>query len=287
MAQIVKGADVAAKLKSSITERLEALRAKGRDAKLTVLSVGDDPANASYERGIIKVFTTLGIAYEKVVLDSGCTQDEFDKAFTKINEDASVTGILVFRPLPKPLSVDFAAKTIDPDKDIDCMGYYNQASTAMGSRDCFYPCTSEAVLKFIEFEGIDLAYKNVVVIGRSTVVGRPLVSMLISRNATVTCCHTKTADITDRISNADIVVTAAGSRGLLKGDMMKFAKKDCFCIDVGINMREDGQGICGDIDFESVEPLAGKITTVPGGVGSVTSTLLAEHVVRGAELKMK
>ena len=286
MAEIVKGADVAAKLKENITERLAKLRSNGRDAKLTILSVGDDPANASYERGIIKVFTTLGLAYEKVVLDAGCSQEEFDKAFTSLNEDPTVTGILVFRPLPKPLSVEFAAKTIDPNKDIDCMGYYNQASTAMGSKDCFYPCTAEAVLKFLEYENVDLAFKNVVVIGRSTVVGRPLVSMLISRNATVTCCHTKTADITDRISNADIVVTAAGSRALLKGDMLKNAKKDCFCIDVGINMREDGQGICGDIEFESVEPLVGKITTVPGGVGSVTSTLLAEHVVRGAEMML-
>ena len=242
MAEIVKGADVAAKLKENITERLAKLRSSGRDAKLTILSVGDDPANASYERGIIKVFTALDIPHEKVVLEAGCSQDEFDSAFTKINEDPTVTGILVFRPLPKPLSVEFAAKTIDPNKDIDCMGYYNQASTAMGSKDCFYPCTAEAVLKFLEYENVDLAFKNVVVIGRSTVVGRPLVSMLISRNATVTCCHTKTADITDRISNADIVVTAAGSRALLKGDMLKNAKKDCFCIDVGINMREDGQG---------------------------------------------
>lgn len=286
MAEIVKGADVAAKLKENIKERLAKLRSNGRDAKLTILSVGDDPANASYERGIIKVFTALDIPHEKVVLEAGCSQDEFDSAFTKINEDPTVTGILVFRPLPKPLSVEFAAKTIDPNKDIDCMGYYNQASTAMGSKDCFYPCTAEAVLKFLEYENVDLAFKNVVVIGRSTVVGRPLVSMLISRNATVTCCHTKTADITDRISNADIVVTAAGSRALLKGDMLKNAKKDCFCIDVGINMREDGQGICGDIEFESVEPLVGKITTVPGGVGSVTSTLLAEHVVRGAEMML-
>ena len=283
MANIVKGADVAAKLKADIQERLNKLKADGKEAKLSILSVGDDPANASYERGIIKVFTALGIPYEKVVLDASCTQEEFDNAFTAINEDTTVTGILVFRPLPKPLSIEFAAKSINPDKDIDCMGYYNQASTAMGSRDCFYPCTAEAVLKFIEYEEIDLAFKNVVVIGRSTVVGRPLVSMLISRNATVTCCHTKTADITDRISNADIVVTAAGSRALLKGEMMKYAKQDCFCIDVGINMREDGQGICGDIDFDSVEPLVGRITTVPGGVGSVTSTLLAEHTVRGAE----
>ena len=284
MAAVVRGADVALKLKEDIACRLEKLRADGRDAKLAILSVGDDPANASYERGIIKVFTSLGIAHEKVVLEEGITQQEFDEAFTKLNEDASVTGILVFRPLPKPLSIEFAAKTINPDKDIDCMGYINQALTAMGSRECYYPCTAEAVLKFLEYENYDLAYKNVVVIGRSTVVGRPLVSMLISRNATVTCCHTKTADITDRISNADVIVTAAGSAGLLKGEMLKNAKEDCFCIDVGINMRKDGQGICGDIDFESVEPLVGRITTVPGGVGSVTSTLLAEHVVRGAEI---
>ena len=283
MAAIVKGADVAAKLKENIASRLADLRSCGKDAKLAILSVGDDPANASYERGIIKVFTALDIKHEKVVLNASVSQEGFDEAFKKLNEDGTVTGILVFRPLPKPLSIEYAARTINPDKDIDCMGYYNQASTAMGSRDCFYPCTAEAVLKFIEYENIDLAFKNVAVIGRSTVVGRPLVSILISRNATVTCCHTKTADIADRLRNADIIVTAAGCAGLLKGDMMKNAKKDCFCIDVGINMRKDGQGICGDIDFESVEPLAGRITTVPGGVGSVTSTLLAEHVVRGAE----
>ena len=283
MAIIVKGADVAAGLKKDILSRIAELSSKNRTAKLATLCVGDDPANASYERGIIKVFSELGILYEKTVLAPDCTQEEFDSTFTTLNEDPFVSGIMVFRPLPRPLSIDFAVRTIDPAKDVDCMGYVNQALTAIGSRDCYYPCTAEAVLKFLEFENIDLAYKNVVVIGRSVVVGRPLVSMLISRNATVTCCHTKTADITDRIKNADIVVSAAGSRGLLKGDMLRDAGKDCFCIDVGINMREDGKGICGDIDFESVEPLCGRITTVPGGVGSVTSTLLAEHVVRGAE----
>lgn len=283
MAAIIKGADVAGRLKENIRARLDALREQNKDAKLATLCVGDDPANASYERGIVKVFNELGILYEKTVLDAGCSQDEFDSAFTKLNKDSGVSGILVFRPLPKPLSIEFATQTINPKKDVDCMGYINQALTALGRKDCYYPCTAEAVLKFLEYENINLAFKNVVVIGRSVVVGRPLVSMLISRNATVTCCHTKTADITDRISNADIIVTAAGSRGLLKGEMLKNAKKDCFCIDVGINMREDGKGICGDIEFESVEPLCGRITTVPGGVGSVTSTLLAEHVLRGAE----
>ena len=284
MALIVKGTDVAVRLKDDISVRLKALLEQGKKAKLMMVSVGDDPANASYERGIVKVFSSLGIEYEKTVLPEKCSQEEFDTAFSNINDDVSVSGILVFRPLPKPLSIENAAKSINPVKDIDCMGYYNQAALAMGRRDCFFPCTAEAVMKFIDYENIDLAFKNVVVIGRSVVVGRPLVSMLISRNATVTCCHTKTADITDRISSADIVVTAAGARGLLKGDMLKYAKKDCFCIDVGINMREDGQGICGDIDFDSVSPIVGKITTVPGGVGSVTSTLLAEHVVRGAEV---
>ncbi|MBO4780898.1 MAG: bifunctional 5,10-methylenetetrahydrofolate dehydrogenase/5,10-methenyltetrahydrofolate cyclohydrolase [Lachnospiraceae bacterium] len=283
MAVIVKGADVASKIKDDIRDRLKKLEEKNVFPKLVMIAVGDDPANASYERGIVKVFNDLGIANEKIVLDEGISQEDFDKAFMKVNNDPAVTGILVFRPLPKPLSTEFAANNIDHNKDIDCMGYYNQACLAMGRKDCFYPCTAEAVIKFLDHEEIDTAYKNVVVIGRSVVVGRPLVSMLISRNATVTCCHTKTLDLADRIANADIIVTAAGSAGLLKGDMLKNAKPDCFCIDVGINMRADGKGICGDIDFESVEPLAGKITTVPGGVGSVTSTLLAEHVVRGAE----
>ena len=283
MAIVVKGADVAARIRDDIRERIKKLSEAGKNPKLVMISVGDDPANASYERGILKVFGDLGIQTEKKVLDEKISQEEFDSAFTKVNEDASVSGILVFRPLPKPLSIEFAAKTINPLKDIDCMGYYNQAALAMGRKDCYYPCTAEAVVRFLKYENIDLAFKNVVVIGRSVVVGRPLVSMLISENATVTCCHTKTRDMADRMSNADIIVTAAGSRGLLKGDMLKFASKDCFCIDVGINMREDGKGICGDIDFESVEPLCGKITTVPGGVGSVTSTLLAEHTVKAAE----
>ena len=283
MAEVVKGADVASAIKEDIRNRIKQLSEKGISPKLKIIAVGDDPANASYERGIVKVFNELGIENEKLVLDADITQEEFNSAFTKVNEDKTVTGILVFRPLPKGLSVEFAAETINPSKDIDCMGYYNQAALAMGRKDCFYPCTAEAVVRFLDHEKIDTAFKNVVVIGRSNVVGRPLVSMLITRNATVTCCHTKTKDLTDRISKADIVVTAAGSAGLLKGDMLKNADPGCFCIDVGINMRADGKGICGDIDFESVEPVCRKITTVPGGVGSVTSTLLAEHVVLGAE----
>ena len=283
MAIVVKGADVAGSIKEDIRTRTKELEKNGKKPRLMMISVGDDPANASYERGILKVFGELGIETEKTVLDADISQEGFDEAFTKVNNDSSITGILVFRPLPKPLSIEFAAKTIDPRKDIDCMGYYNQAALSMGRKDCYYPCTAEAVVRFLKYEKIDLAFKNVVVIGRSIVVGRPLVSMLISENATVTCCHTKTRDLADRIANADIVVTAAGSRALLKGEMLKNASKNLFCIDVGINMREDGKGICGDIDFESVEPLCEKITTVPGGVGSVTSTLLAEHVVRGAE----
>jgi len=284
MAVTVKGADVALSIKDDIRLRLSDLKNKGMKPKLMMIGVGDDPANASYERGIVKVFNELEIENEKTVLDEHISQDDFDKAFTKINEDDSITGILVFRPLPNGLSTEFAAKTIKAYKDIDCMGYYSQAALAMGKKDGFGPCTAEAVVRFLDYEKIDLAFKNVVVIGRSVVVGRPLVSMLISRNATVTCCHTKTRDLTERITNADIVVTAAGSRGLLKGEMLKNASADVFCIDVGINMREDGKGICGDIDFESTEPVCKKITTVPGGVGSVTSTILAEHVLRGAEM---
>lgn len=284
MAAIVKGIDVANGIKENIRNRLAALKQNNINPKLVMVAVGDDPANMSYERGIVKVFDELEIAHEKVVLDESIDQESFDREFDKINENKDVHGILVFRPLPRSLSIEYIANNINPKKDIDCIGYYNQACLCMGRSDMFFPCTAEAVMKFIDYEGIDLAYKNVVVIGRSLVVGRPLVSMMISKNATVTCCHTRTADITDRISNADIVVTAAGKAGLLKGEMMKFAKKDCFCIDVGINMRPDGQkGICGDIAFEEVEPLAGRITTVPGGVGSVTSSLLAEHVVRAAE----
>lgn len=283
MAEIIKGIDVAKSIREKLAVNIEKLSQENITPKLVILGVGDDPANASYERGIMKVCTELGIAVEKVVLDVAIDQKGFDASFTQINENPEVSGILVFRPLPKPLDISFAANTINPVKDIDCISPVNQAKLVMGMSDGYYPCTAEAVLSFIEYEQIDLAYKNVVIIGRSLVVGRPLVSMLIARNATVTCCHTKTADMTDRISNADIVVCAAGKAGLLTADMMKNAKPECFVIDVGINMKPDGSGICGDVDFDGVNEVCGKITKVPGGVGSVTSTILAQHVVRAAE----
>lgn len=287
MATVVKGADVANSIKDDIRSRMLELKNKNIVPRIMLIAVGDDPANASYERGIVRVFDELGISHDKTTLEADVSQEKLDKKFDEINTDPSVNGILVFRPLPKPLSIEHIANSIDPRKDIDCLGYYNQACLSMGRTDMFFPCTAEAVVKFLDYEKIDTAYKNVVIIGRSLVVGRPLVSMLISRNATVTCCHTKTRDIAERISNADIVVTAAGKAGLLKGEMMINACRDCFCIDVGINPKPDGEkGICGDMDFESVEPYAGRITTVPGGVGSVTSTLLAEHVVRAAEMQL-
>ncbi len=284
MADIIKGIDVAKSIRARLAENISRLGEKNIVPKLVIVGVGEDPANASYEKGIMNVCGELGIAVEKVVLDEQISQEGFDKSFSEINENPEVSGILVFRPVPKPLDISFAANSINPVKDIDCISPVNQAKLVMGMSDGYYPCTAEAVLSFIEYEKIDLSFKNVVIIGRSLVVGRPLVSMLLARNATVTCCHTKTADITDRIANADIVVCAAGKANLLTADMMKLAKPDCFVIDVGINMKPDGSGICGDVDFDAVNDVCGKITKVPGGVGSVTSTILAQHVVRAAEI---
>lgn len=288
MGNIIYGKDVAADLKETLKTRIAELYSRKLTPTLCMIAVGDDTANASYERGIVKCFDELNIDHKKVCLPENITQEEFEKEFNEINSDSSINGILLFRPLPSGLSYDFAKTAINPLKDIDCMSNTNWAKLCMGETDGFYPCTAEAVIAFLEHEKINCYGKNVVVIGRSAVIGRPLVSMLISRRATVTCCNTSTRDIAERCTNADIIVSAAGSAGLVTKEHLQFASKDCVVIDVGINAKPNGEkGICGDCLFDEILPVCGSITPVPGGVGAVTSSILAEHVIRACEMQNK
>lgn len=281
MAEVIKGAAVAAKMKEDMIAKIATLG--GVKPCLAIVRVGESAGDLSYEKGVIKTMESVGIEYKSVVLPADIQQAAFEAEFKKVNEDSAVHGILMFRPLPAQLDVEPINSMINPEKDMDCMSPVNMAKLAMGDRTGYYPCTPEAVIAILDYLNVDYQGKNVVIVGHSLVVGRPLGYMMIARDATVTWCHIFTKDTIQHCKDADIIVSAAGKAGLISKRTVEHASKDCIIVDVGINAKPDGTpGICGDVAFEEVEPLVGKITPVPGGVGSVTSVVMASHVVRAA-----
>ena len=278
MAKVVKGADVAAKMKEQMIADIEKYNLK---PCLAIVRVGEKPSDLSYEKGVIKQAESVGITVKRVVLDEKIDQASFEKEFAKVNDDPAVHGILMFRPLPEHLSDEPIVNMINPEKDMDCMSPINWAKLAMGDASGYAPCTPEAVIRICDFMGIEYQGKNVVIVGHSKVVGRPLGYLMIARDATVTWCHVFTKDTIAHCKDVDILVSAAGVPGLIKADHVKEAGKDCVVIDVGINFV-DGK-MCGDVAFDQVEPLVAQITPVPGGVGGVTSVVMADHVVRAAK----
>jgi len=205
-------------------------------------------------------------------------QEEFEKEFSAVNSDPDIHGILLFRPLPKQLNEDPVRSMINPKKDVDCMSPVNMAKVFAGDESGFAPCTPEAVMEVLAHFGIDLKGKRVTVVGRSMVVGKPLSMLLLKKNATVTICHTKTADLGATCRNAEILIAAAGKANMITAE---FVSENSIVVDVGINVGSDGK-LCGDVDFDAVAPKTASITPVPGGVGTVTSSVLAKHVVRAA-----
>ncbi|SHJ06589.1 bifunctional 5,10-methylenetetrahydrofolate dehydrogenase/5,10-methenyltetrahydrofolate cyclohydrolase [Parasporobacterium paucivorans] len=275
---IVKGVEVAEGLKQQMMKDIESLG----DVKPTlgIVRIGAKPGDLSYEKGVRKTAESVGLEVKTFELPEDIAQEEFDKEFMKVNDDPTVHGILLFRPLPAHLSDANISRMINPDKDMDCMSPINFAKLAMGDESGYYPCTPEAVMKIVDHIGIDCQGKNVVIIGHSLVVGRPLGYLMIARNASVSWCHVFTKDTIKRCEDADIIIAAAGVPGLVKRAHVEKAGKDCVVIDVGINFV-DGK-MCGDVAFDEVAPLVGYITPVPGGVGGVTNTVMASHVVRAA-----
>lgn len=275
---IVKGADVAAVLKEQMIKDLE--ENGGITPVLGIVRVGANPSDLSYEKGVIKTAESVGIEVRIFEMPADINQADFEAEFKKINENPEVHGILVFRPLPAQLNVEPINEMINPEKDMDCMSPINMAKLAMGDTSGYFPCTPEAVVKIIDHIGIECRGKNVVIVGHSLVVGRPLGYMLIARDASVQWCHVFTRDTIKKCEDVDILISAAGVPGLIKKAHVEKAAKDCTVIDVGINFV-DGK-MCGDVAFEEVSPLTGNITPVPGGVGGVTNVVLASHVVRAA-----
>lgn len=283
MAKQLLGKEVTAALNERIRAQAAELEKAGIAPKLAFVRVGERPDDLSYERGASKRCETLGVAYEKYILDEECTQEELMDTIHRLNEDDSVHGILMFRPLPKHLDEDAVVAAMSPEKDVDGITDGSMAGVFMGTKQGFPPCTAQACMEILDHYGIDCTGKKAVVIGRSLVVGKPAAMMLLGKNATVTVCHTRTLDMPSVVKAADIVIVAAGRPGVVDGSYLSEGQ---IVIDVGINVDEDGK-LCGDVLYEEAETIVEMITPVPGGVGSVTTSVLVGHVVEAALRKVK
>ena len=280
MATLLKGLPVAKALTEQLVERVEALKAQGVTPTLAIVRVGERDDDLSYERGATKRCDAVGIAVRKFVLAADCSQDELMAAISEVNTDAGIHGCLMFRPLPKSLDEAAACAALDPAKDVDCITEGSLFGVFANRPVGFPPCTAEACIQLLDHYGFELTGAEVTVVGRSLVIGKPVSLMLQARNATVTMCHTRTLDLPAACRKAEILVVAAGHIGTVGADAVSAGQT---VIDVGINWDEAAGKLCGDVAFDEVEPKVGAITPVPGGVGSVTTAVLAKHVVEAAE----
>lgn len=274
----MRGSDVAKAMKEELIREVDALKAEGIQPCLAIVRAGARPDDLAYERGARKRMELVGIECKVVELPESISQKELEQEFSDVNEDPGVHGILLLQPLPDNLDAGSLKAMIDPMKDVDGMSPENVAKVFAGDEDGFAPCTAEAVMEMLHHYGIGLKGQKAAVIGRSMVVGRPLSMLLMKEHATVTICHTRTADLKEECKGADILIAAAGKAGMITEEM---AGEGAVVVDVGINVNEEGK-LCGDVDYDAVMKKASYISPVPGGVGSVTSSVLAKHVVRSA-----
>ena len=282
MARLLKGKEVAQAINLRSKNDADVLRQKGIVPTLAILRVGEKPDDISYEKNAIKRASEVGVEVKSIVLPSDVSYDEFYKTIDLLNNDNLVHGILMLRPVPKHLDNEQARLSIDSQKDVDGCTNGSLSGVFTNTELGFAPCTAQAAIEILDYYNIDVKGKNVVVIGRSLVVGKPLSMMLLNKNATVTICHTKTIDIPTISKNADIVITATGQMESLNKDYFKQGQT---VIDVGISWNDVKQKLCGDVLFDEVEPIVENITPVPGGVGSVTTSVLINHVIEAAKRK--
>ena len=281
MARQLLGKEVTAALNERIKADVAALNAKGVKPTLGIIRVGERPDDLSYERGATKRCETLGVEYKKYLLPADVSQEELLKVIDEVNKDENIHGVLMFRPLPKHIDQTLVENALCAEKDVDCQTDASLGGVFTGKKVGFPPCTPQACMEILDHYGIDSTGKKAVVIGRSLVVGKPAAMMLIKKNATVTVCHTRTVDMPSVTREADILVVAAGRAGVVGAD---YVAPGQIVIDVGINVNEEGK-LCGDVDYAAVEPIVDAITPVPGGVGSVTTSVLVGHVVEAAMRK--
>lgn len=278
MATIINGKQLAQKIRGELKIKCNELKNKGIQPKLAVIMVGDNPASKVYVRNKSKACDEIGINYEEHLLSEKITQEELINLIKKLNKDESVNGILLQSPIPNHLNINQAFKAISYRKDVDGFTPSSIGKLVIGE-DTFISCTPYGVMKMFEEYNIDLTGKNLVILGRSNIVGKPLLQCCLNRNATVTICHSKTKNLSEYTKKADILISAIGKAKFVTENMVK---KDAVVIDVGINRDENGKMV-GDVDFENVEPIASYITPVPGGVGPMTIAMLMNNVIKAAK----
>jgi len=287
-AQIIDGKQVAAALRAELQEKVAELKDKGIVPGLAVVLVGDDPASKSYVTAKEKACDNIGIYSEDIRLPAGTSQAELMALIDKLNNNDKINGILVQLPLPKHLDEGEVLLAIDPAKDVDGFHPVNVGKMMLG-RKAFLPCTPHGVIQLLLKSNVKIEGAEVVIVGRSNIVGKPLANMLIQKNetgnATVTVCHTRTKNLADHTLKADILIAAAGAPNMIAADMVK---PGAVVIDVGVNRVDDptkkrGYRLTGDVDFEAVKEKASLITPVPGGVGPMTITMLLYNTVESAE----
>lgn len=279
MATLLKGAEVVSALNESIRSEVAALVSRGVAPTLAILRVGEKPDDLAYERGAVKRAETVGVAVRSIALPETVSQETLLAEIARINADDRIHGCLMLRPLPKHLDDELCRAALLPEKDIDGITEGSLTGVFTGTKRGFPPCTAQACMEILKHYGIDPAGKRAVVVGRSLVIGKPVAMMLLQQNATVTICHTKTADMPAETKRAEILVVAAGRAGVVGAEYVSAGQ---IVLDVGINFDEAGK-MAGDVDFAAVEPIVGAITPVPGGVGTVTTSVLMAHVAEAAK----
>ena len=278
MAILIDGKELAKKIREKLKIECDELNKNKIKSKLAVIMVGDDPASKVYVRNKSKACENVGIEYEEYLLESNITQKELIDLIKKLNKDKTVNGILLQSPIPSNLDINEAFGTIAPEKDVDGFNPINVGKLVL-NQDTFVSCTPYGIMKMFEEYNIDLSGKNVVILGRSNIVGKPLIHCCLNKNATVTTCHSKTQNIKEITSKADILISAIGKAHFITTDMVK---ENAVVIDVGINRLDNGK-ITGDVDFENVKEKASYITPVPGGVGPVTIAMLINNVIKATK----
>lgn len=279
MAQIWKGAPVAAALNEKTKEQALTLREKGVIPTLAIIRVGERPDDIAYETGACKRAAAVGVAVLQLILPANASEQELEQTIYMVNDDPNIHGVLLLRPLPKTMNEERLVGLLAPEKDVDGITDGSLCGVFTGKKIGYAPCTAQACMEILDYYGVDCTGKRATVVGRSLVVGRPAAMLLMEKNATVTICHTRTKDLPQQMREAEILIAAAGRRGMFGADCFKEGQ---MVLDVGIHFNEEGK-MCGDVRTAEVEPIVEAITPVPGGVGAVTTAVLMNHVVQAAQ----
>ena len=278
--ELINGKELAKKIRGELKIEVDELRKKGIIPKLAVIMVGNDKASEVYVRNKSKACNEIGIEFEEFLLDSNIKQEELINLINDLNARKDIHGILLQSPIPEHLNIREAFNTIDYAKDVDGFNPINVGKLSIGE-DCFISCTPHGVVKMLEEYNIPVEGKRAVIIGRSNIVGKPLIQCMLNKNATVTVCHSKTKNIEEITREADILIAALGKPKFVKADMVK---ENAVVIDVGINRTPDGK-IVGDVDYDNLLDKVSYITPVPGGVGQMTRAMLINNIIKAAEGK--